>query len=150
MNRTATPFLVVGGLGIVLGGLFSAISAGSPSYLAAWAVAYLVLVVGVAQVVLGLGQARLAVHPPSDGVVSAEVLTYNLANILVLGGSMFSLTSLTWAGAALIVVAMGLFIWAARGSGSKQRWWLYGYRAMIVVILISAPIGIILAHSRMG
>ncbi len=150
MNRTATPFLVIGGLGIVLGGLFSAISAGSPSYLAAWAVAYLVLVVGVAQVVLGMGQARLAVHAPSEGVVSAEVLTFNLANILVLGGSMFSLTSLTWVGAALIVVAMGLFIWAARGSASEQRWWLYGYRAMIVVILVSAPIGIILANSRMG
>ncbi|MDN5880579.1 MAG: hypothetical protein ACTHWW_00790 [Arthrobacter sp.] len=150
MNRTATPFLVIGGLGMLLGGLFSAISAASPSYLAAWAVAYLVLVVGVAQVVLGLGQARLAVKTPSEGFVSAEVLTYNLANIAVLGGSMFSLTLLTWIGAGLIVVAMGLFIWAARGAASEQRWWLYGYRAMIVIILVSAPIGIILANSRMG
>lgn len=150
MNRTATPFLVIGGVGILAGGLLSAASAASPSYLASWAVAYLVLVVGFAQLLLGVGQAQLAVRRPPAGLVAAEVLAFNLANIAVLAGSLASLVVLTWIGAALIVMAMALFIWAARGGGTRHAWLLWLYRAMIVVLLVSAPIGILLAHSRLG
>ncbi|WP_417234277.1 hypothetical protein [Arthrobacter sp.] len=150
MNRTAIPFLVIGGLGILAGGFLSAISAAAPSYLAAWAVAYLVLVVGFAQLLLGIGQDQLAVRRPSGRLVAAEVLTFNLANVAVLAGSLTSIVVLTWIGAALIVVAMALFIWAARGCGGRHRWLLYLFRAMIVILLVSAPIGIVLAHSRMG
>lgn len=150
MNRTAAPFLVIGGLGILAGGFLSAISAAAPSYLASWAVAYLVLVVGFAQLLLGIGQDQLAVRRPSTGLVAAEVLAFNLANVAVLVGSLTSIVVLTWIGAALIVVAMVLFIWAARGGGSRHRWLLYLFRAMVVILLVSAPIGIVLAHSRMG
>lgn len=141
---------MIGGLGVLTGGLLSAFSAAAPSYLASWAVAYLVLVVGFAQLVLGIGQDRLAVRRPRPGLVAAESLTFNLANIAVLAGSLTSLVALTWIGAALIVVAMILFIWAVRGSGSNHRWLLYLFRAMIVILLVSAPIGIVLAHARMG
>lgn len=150
MNRTAAPFLVIGGLGILAGGFLSAISAAAPSYLASWAVAYLVLVVGFAQLLLGIGQDQLAVRRPSAGLVVAEVLAFNLANAAVLVGSLASNMLLTWLGAALIVVAMGLFIWAARGSGGRHQWLLYLFRTMIVILLVSAPIGIVLAHSRAG
>lgn len=150
MNRSAFPFLILGGLGILAGGFLSAVSAASPSYLAAWAVAYLVLVVGFAQLLLGIGQDQLAVRRPSASLVAAEVLAFNLANAAVLIGSLTTTVVLTWVGAALIVVAMALFIWAARGGGSRHRWLLYLFRAMIVVLLVSAPVGIVLAHSRMG
>lgn len=150
MNRSAFPFLILGGLGILAGGFLSAVSAASPSYLAAWAVAYLVLVVGFAQLLLGIGQDQLAVRRPSASLVTAEVLVFNLANAAVLIGSLTTTVVLTWVGAGLIVVAMALFIWAARGGGSRHRWLLYLFRAMIVILLVSAPIGIVLAHSRMG
>lgn len=150
MNRSAFPFLILGGLGILAGGFLSAVSAASPSYLAAWAVAYLVLVVGFAQLLLGIGQDQLAVRRPSASLVTAEVLALNLANAAVLIGSLTTTVVLTWVGAGLIVVAMALFIWAARGGGSRHRWLLYLFRAMIVILLVSAPIGIVLAHSRMG
>lgn len=150
MSRTATPFIVIGGLGLVAGGLLSAISAGSPSYLASWAVAYLVLVVGVAQLALGIGQDRLAPGTPAPGLISAELLAFNLANLAVLAGSLFAVLALTWVGAVLIVVAMALFIWAVRGGTSEHRGLLWLYRAVVAVLLVSAPIGIILAHSRLG
>src|SRR6185312_5665535 len=150
MSRTATPFIVIGSLGILAGGLLSAISAASPSYLASWAVAYLVLVVGAAQLVLGLGQDRLAAGDVAPGTISAELLAFNLANIAVLAGSLFAVVTLTWVGAALIIVAMALFIWAVRGSTSEHRGLLWLYRMVVVVLLISAPIGIVLAQSRMG
>lgn len=150
MHRSTTPFIVIGALGILCGGLLSAISAAAPTYLASWAVAYLVLVVGFAQLLLGIGQDQLAVRRPSAGLVAAEVLSFNLANLAVLVGSLTTAVVLTWTGAALMVVAMALFIWAARGSASRHRWLLHLFRAMIVVLLVSAPIGIILAHSRMG
>lgn len=122
MNRSAFPFLILGGLGILAGGFLSAVSAASPSYLAAWAVAYLVLVVGFAQLLLGIGQDQLAVRRPSASLVAAEVLVFNLANAAVLIGSLTTTVVLTWVGAGLIVVAMALFIWAARGGGSRHRW----------------------------
>ncbi|WP_372697502.1 hypothetical protein [Arthrobacter sp. JSM 101049] len=150
MSRAATPFIVIGSLGVLAGGLLSAISAASPSYLASWAVAYLVLVVGAAQLVLGLGQDRLAAGEVAPGVISAELLAFNLANIAVLAGSLFAVVALTWLGAALIIVSMALFIWAVRGSTSEHRGLLWLYRVVVVVLLVSAPIGIVLAHSRMG
>jgi hypothetical protein len=150
VNRSAAPFLAIGGAGILAGGLVSAASAASPSYLASWTVAYLVLVVGFAQVLLGIGQAQLAARRPPAALVLAEVLAFNLANVAVVAGSLASLVVLTWVGALLIVVAMALFIWAARGGPTGNRGLLWLYRAMIVLLLVSAPIGIILAHSRIS
>ncbi|TAL95934.1 MAG: hypothetical protein EPN69_05000 [Rhodanobacter sp.] len=54
---SALPFLVVCALAIVGGGALAAAMAHAPSRKLMWAVAYLVLVVGVTQAALGVGQA---------------------------------------------------------------------------------------------
>ncbi|TAM69405.1 MAG: hypothetical protein EPN48_08545 [Microbacteriaceae bacterium] len=139
------PFVVIGGVGIVLGGAISAATALSPSYTASWAVAYIVLVAGVAQLVLGIGQARLAGEQPSGRVIAAEAVTFNLANLAVLFGTMLAWTAVVWVGAALIVVALILFVWGVRGARTDNRLMLYGFRIMVAILIVTTPIGLVIA-----
>jgi putative Mn2+ efflux pump MntP len=148
VQRSAIPFLILGGVSVIVGGLLSAAAAPAPSYTASWAVAYIVLVAGVAQLVLGLGQARLAPHQPSARVVAVEAIAFNLAHVAVLLGTVIGSPWIVDVGAALIVVALGLFIWSVRGVSTGSRWVLYGFRAVILIVLITTPIGVILAHLK--
>jgi len=150
VNRTAIPFLVVGGISIIAGGVISAVAAASPSYIASWAVAYIVLVAGVAQLVLGIGQAQLTSTQSPTWVIVAEAVALNLANVAVLIGSLAEIRVLSYIGAALLVIALVLFVWAVRGNHSRNRWLLYAFRAIVVILAVTAPIGLVIAHSRMG
>lgn len=150
VNRSAIPFVVIGAASVLLGGVLSAASAGSPSYTASWAVAYIVLVAGAAQLVLGIGQAELASKRPSAALIAAQVLALNLSNVAVLLGTLIGTTMLTYTGAGLLVVALAMFIWAVRGARKHRTWLLYGFRFMVAVLLVSAPIGLVIAHSRAG
>ena len=139
------PFALIGSLSVVLGGLLSAISAGAPSYLSSWSVAYLVLVAGVGQLVLGVGQALLATAQLSPRLIAAQVLTFNIANVAVLAGTAITQTVLVYIGGGAFVVALALFVWGVRSSRTHNKWALYGFRAMLALLLISTPIGLILA-----
>ena len=146
LSRPAVmPFALIGTLSIVLGGLLSAISAGTPSYLASWSVAYLVLVVGVGQLVLGIGQALLATAQLSPRLIAAQVLTFNVANVAVLAGTAITQPVLVYVGGGAFVVALALFVWGVRNSRTHNKWALYGFRAMLTILLISTPIGLILS-----
>ena len=149
VHRSAIPFLLLGGVSVIAGGLLSAATALSPSYTASWAVAYIVLVAGVAQLVLGIGQAYLAPHQPSSRVVAVEAIAFNLAHVAVLAGTLVTAAWIVDIGAALIVVALALFIWSVRGTGIGNRWVLYrAFRAMIVIVLVTTPIGLVIAHTK--
>lgn len=145
MNRSVVPFAVIGAIGVIAGGLVSAAAAGSPSYNSSWSVAYLILVVGVAQFVLGLGQAYLAPSPPSGQLISAEIIALNLANIAVLVGTIFEWTVLVFAGSVLFIVALALFLWAVRIANSSHIGLLYGFRTIVAVLIVSAGVGLVIA-----
>lgn len=148
MHRSAIPFLLLGGVSVIAGGLLSAATALSPSYTASWAVAYIVLVAGVAQLVLGIGQAYLAPRQPSSRVVAVEAIAFNFAHVAVLAGTLVTAAWIVDIGAAFIVVALALFIWSVRGTGIGNRWVLYAFRTMIVIVLVTTPIGLVIAHLR--
>ncbi len=150
MNRTGIPFLVVGGISIIVGGSVSAAAAPSPSYTSSWAVAYIVLVAGVAQLVLGIGQAQLASKKLSTWLIVSEVLALNLANIAVLAGTLAVMPVVSYIGASLLVIALVLFVWAVRGANTQAKWLLYAFRAVVVILAVTAPIGLVIAHSRLG
>ena len=133
VHRPARPFIVIGGAAIVGGGLVSAASALTPSYTASWAVAYLVLVVGVAQLILGLGQSSLATKRLTGGMIVGEAVAFNLGNVGVLAGTVFGQPVVLYLGAALIVAAQALFLWAVLGGNPSRRVLRWGYRALIVV-----------------
>lgn len=154
--RPALPFVLLGVACVVAGGLVSAATALSPSEHGAWAAAYLVLVGGVAQVGLALGQALLAPRPPSPAVVRAEFAAWNLGNVSVLVGTLARLPWLLYLGGVLLVVALGLVVLGVpgrRGAASaaprwRLDWPLFAFRALVMLLLVSIPVGLVLAAVR--
>jgi hypothetical protein len=82
----------------------AAVTARYPTESGTWAVAYLVLVAGVAQIALGAGQALLAAEMPPLRLVIAEFILWNCANTGVLAGTLLGVEPLIDAGGGLLVV----------------------------------------------
>lgn len=144
--RAAAPFAAIGSVCIVGGGLLAAVTAHAPSEHATWAVAYLVLVCGVAQVVVGAGQAALVSSARSARARWAELIAWNLGNAGVIAGTVADQLWLTVLGSALLAVSLALFLVASRGAARTVLVMLY--RVVLVVVLISIPVGITLAAIR--
>ncbi len=142
-DRWAPSFLV-GAAGIVAGGLVAAIAATSPSENGIWASAYLVLVVGVAQIALGLGQSWLAEIPPSQQAILAEVAVFNLGNAAVIGGTFIDRTWLVDIGGILLIAALAMYLGATRRA--RGGWVLAAYRVLVAFVLVSIPVGLVLAR----
>lgn len=134
---------------ISAGGLISAVTASAPTQHSAWAVAYLVLVVGLAQGALGLGQAWLADDAPLRRLVITECITFNLGNTGVLLGTLFSLPVLVDAGGVALVIALTFFLRGVRGAWTGN-WLRVLYRISVAILLVSIPVGLVLAHLRAG
>jgi hypothetical protein len=123
------------------------VTAISPTRHTTWAAAYLVLVVGVAQLGIGTGQALLAPKVPSRGLVMAELLTWDIGNAGVIAGTLMNRTSLVDLGGTLLATSLVLFILGARGHKGRNRWPLYLYRLLITIVLVSIPIGLVISRS---
>jgi hypothetical protein len=145
--KTAAPFVLLGVAAVIAGGLVSAFTATTPTRQVAWLVAYLVLVVGVAQIGLGAGQAWLAARPLGGRLLAAEFLGFTLGNAGVAAGTMLSLPILVDAGGVLLVVSLALFLWGVRRP-VRGGWLRYLYRGLVVLLLVSIPIGLVLAQIR--
>jgi hypothetical protein len=147
----AAPFAIVGVACVVAGGLISAAVASSPSENSSWAVAYLVLIGGVAQVALGVGQSRLAGTAPSRRILTAEFVCWNAGNAAVITGQLLGYPWVIDAGGAMLVAALALLFRGVRGSTagtSAETWLLYAYRVILLIVLISIPIGLVLGHIK--
>jgi hypothetical protein len=121
----------------------AAATAFTPSYLASWAVAYLVLVVGVAQIALGLGQAWLAREPLAARTVTWEVVGFNLGHVGVLAGQLLGVLLFTVLGSVLLVAFLAVMIGAVRGSARSG--WRYAYWLVAAILLVSIPTGVLIA-----
>lgn len=141
----ALPFLTLGAAAIVFGGLFSAATARMATYHSAWSVAYVVLVVGVAQVALGLGQWWLASHQLSAGFLAGELVAFNVGNAGVILGTLLGASLWVDAGSALLVIALVCFGWGVRSSRRRGPA-LWTYWTLIVLLLVSVVIGLIFAN----
>lgn len=148
MNRSAIPFAVIAIISIIAGGFISAVTAFSPSYTASWAVAYLILVAGVAQLALGAGQIWLAAKPPSKSLVIAEIVAFNLANIATLLGTIISSLALVYFGAVLMIISLALFLRGVWIADRKHILLLYAYRAIVFILMVSAGIGLVIASVK--
>lgn len=142
----AVAFAATGAACVVAGGLLAAVTAHAPTEGATWAVAYLVLVAGVGQVALGVGQAVLSARTLPPRLLTAELIAWNGGNAAVLAGTLLGIRPLLDAGSGLLVVALVLFAHHTRGGGGPQLL-LLAYRALVGVVLVSIPIGLLLARS---
>lgn len=145
-RHAAMPFLTLGIAAVVLGGMFSAVTARSATYHSAWFVAYLVLVVGVAQVGLGLGQWWLSSKPLPVGVLMAELVIFNFGNAGVILGSVLEASLWVDVGSALVVISLGIFGWAV-WPARRQGVVLWMYWALVVLLMASVIVGLFFAHA---
>ncbi|HET7414823.1 MAG TPA: hypothetical protein VFI97_03905 [Arthrobacter sp.] len=159
MNHTLSPalqtsspglFKVIGTAWIVSGGLVAAVTSPLRLEHGSWAAAYSVLVAGVAQYAFGTAQGALAPSRPSDRTIAAELAAWNFGSAAVIGGTVVRVPLIVDGGGLLLVVALALMIRTVRGRGSGPAWALWTYRILLVVILVSIPIGLTLAHLRAG
>jgi len=144
--RTAMPFVLVAALAVVGGGMLSAAMAHAPCRTAMWAVAYLVLVVGVVQAVLGVGQALLSQQGPGARIRAVEWLAFNAGNTGVIAGTVVSSWPLVLAGTLLFVLALAIFLHATRTA--RRGWPAHAYRLLIVCMGGSAIVGLLLSATR--
>lgn len=147
-SAPALPFLVIGGACIVAGGLVSAVTGPLALSHGSWLAAYLVLVAGCAQIALGALQQRLAVSGPSPRVRGAQLGLFNVGNAAVIIGTLLAAPFVVDAGGLLLVAALAAFLIALRGSRPGVAVWVF--RALVIVLLASIPIGLVLAHLRAG
>lgn len=130
---------------VILGGLVAAVTTPAGWVHGAWAAAYLVLVTGVAQAGLGLGQAVLATNPPSTGLVSAELACWNVGSAAVILGTVAGTPAVVSAGGVLLVVALAMFVYGVRGRAQRRLLW--PYRLLVLLLLVSIPVGLVLSWS---
>jgi len=145
----ATIFLIFSVLAIMGGGLISVFTARKPTRQTAWVSAYLVLVVGIIQ--LGLVSAWHKLGQPETGMMLAALIVYNFGNASIIAGTLLKkqlsyYLALVNLGGALIALAMALLLTAVRNS--SVSWTLAGFIVLVVIILISMPIGLVLSSRR--
>ena len=153
--RPIAPWLILGVATTVAGGLVAAAVAHDPTEKPVWASAYLVLVAGLSQIALALGRGLLAPRPPQSAVIARDFTVFALGNAGVLIGTLTDTLWLVDVGGVLLVMALGLMIWGVRaGPGGdtpthQPAWWvglLWLYRVLVLVLLVSIPIGLVLAR----
>ncbi|WP_338751511.1 hypothetical protein [Janibacter alittae] len=133
----------LGGVAVVLGGLVAAVTGPLGWAKGSWAAAYLVLVLGVAQ--YSMGRLRPAgPRPARPGWV--QLGAWNLGSLMVLGGTLASTPLLVDLGSVLLVVALGLALLTPVPAGRAPVALLY--RALLLVLAVSIPVGVVLSHLR--
>lgn len=146
--KSASAFVIFGFVAIIAAGFLAAATASIPQRQILWAVAYLVLIVGIAQIGLGAGQAWLAQQPPRAPMLTAQFIAFNLGNAGVIGGTFADSPFVVDAGGLALVVSLILFVWGTRGSA--RNWLKTAYWILLVILIVSIPIGLILSHLRVG
>lgn len=142
----AALFGTLGITAVVAGGLLAAFSARRPTRLKAWVSAYLVLVVGIIQFGLAVGWQRLGGHDAQAALVAFGL--YNAGNAAVVAGTSLCrrLPVLVKAGGGALGLAMALLAWTARGVAPS--WTLAWFLALVLVVVASAPAGLVLSARR--
>ncbi len=148
--RPAVPFVVVGSVAIIAGGMVAAVSRPTEFGHGPWLAAFLVLVAGVAQIALGAGQSWLADQPVTAGVVRLELVSWNVSVLATIVGTLVDAPVLTTIGGVSMVLALAVFLRAVRVACFAPRWAVKTYRVLVGVILVSTPVGLVLAWTRTG
>ena len=144
------PFAVAGAGAIVAGGvLASAIAAPAPTRHGVWAVAYLVLVLGVGQLVIGAGQALLAAEPPTPGRAAIIAAAFNVSGAAIVLGVVTDHVVVFEAGSALLFVVLAAALYRVRRS-AQRGWALWIYRLFIAALIVSIPIGMLITTAGRG
>lgn len=146
----ALGFAAVAGLMIVAGGLVAAINSAAPFAHGSWLAAYLVLVGGVAQLLLGVGCLALPAPKLSARLRSAQLGLWNAGNTSVAAGVLTGAVGLVIIGSVVLLVALAGFALGAGPAPTNGRGRLFLYRTAILALAWSVVIGSLLADTPKG
>lgn len=150
----AAPLRVTGTGCVVLGGVIAAVTGPLDLGHGSWLAAYLVLVGGVTQYAMGEARARHPGFTQRVAWVRTQFGGWNLGNALVITGTLVGDARLVDLGSVLLVAALALAGHAsrraARSSGARAKMTLFdgAYRAWLIVLAASIPVGIVLSYLR--
>lgn len=147
LTTPAQAHLVLGTASIVLGGLVAAVTGPFGWEKGSWAAAYLVLVTGVAQYVMGRRRAGAAA-PDRDGWL--QLATWNLGSLAVILGALVRQPLIVDLGSLVLLPALALALRTDLRLGAGSRAVTAGYRLLLLALLVSIPIGMLLTHLRNG
>lgn len=143
---SAMPWLVTSALAVLAGGLTAAVVAHAPTQPLVWMSAYLVLVAGLGQAGLGVGQAMLSTRLASRRFVAVQWVVLNAANAGVVAGTLLGQAWLVATGITGFVLALAMFL---RGvHGNRGGWQVQLFRAMVALLTVSAMVGMALSLFR--
>jgi hypothetical protein len=146
--RDALPFRVLALAWVITGGLVAAVTGPLGLAHGSWSAAFQVLVGGVMQGALGIAPAHLAARPVRGAMLRAQLGSWNLGCLAVIGGTLLTAPLLVDAGGLLLVGAMALMIRAVGRGARGPAWARWLFRAALVVTAVSIPVGLVLAHLR--
>ena len=146
--------ILLGYAGIVAGGLVAAVTGPLGWERGSWVAAYLVLVGGLAQVALGWMPGALG-GPDAGRGGWVVVAAWNLGNALVIAGTLLGAPVGVDAGSVLLLTALVLAIGdllrlhrTQPAGGSSTRLLGRAYLGLLILLTLSIPVGIALAHLR--
>lgn len=143
-------FTAAAGAMIVGGGLVAAINSAAPFAHGSWLAAYLVLVGGVAQLLLGVGCLGLPAPRLSARLRQAQLGLWNAGNAAVAGGVLANAVGLVLVGSLVLLGALVGFAVGAGSASSNARGRVILYRVAILGLASSVVIGSVLANSSPG
>lgn len=153
----AAALTIIGVVCVVLGGLVAAVTGPLDLVHGSWAAAYLVLVAGAAQTAMGRARTWWPETERSRSRGWLQLGCWNAGSALVIGGTLTSAPLLVDIGSVLLVVALVLALLGTRSesTGTPSETPLstlvaWGYRALLLVLALSIPVGIVLSHLRHG
>jgi hypothetical protein len=149
-DRYSWAFAAVSGALIVAGGLVAAVNSAAPFAHGSWLAAYLVLVGGVAQLLLGVGCLGLPVPRLSARLRGAQLGLWNVGNAVVVGGVLVDAVGVVVVGSLVLLGALGGFAVGGGPTRRDGRGRVIIYRIVILGLAGSVVIGAAMAHASPG
>jgi hypothetical protein len=141
LDRSTVRFLASASVLIVAGGAVAAVNSAAPSGHGSWLAAYLVLVGGVSQVVLGVGRLALRAPRPTPALLRAQLVLWNLGSLAVPAGVLADAPTLVTVGSVALLSALALFASGASGLRREVRVRAVVYLAIVVGLAASVVVG---------
>ncbi len=145
-------WVTCGAVFVILGGLVAAVTGPLALPRGSWLAAYLVLVCGVPQYLIGRGTLR-------PGVLRAgwpSLVAWNAGNAAVIVGTLLTAPYVVDVGGVLLLLVLVALLVSLlrrrpavgeRRAAGVRRWLLIGF---LLALTVSIPIGLVLAHLRAG
>lgn len=146
--RSGVVFVAVGSVLIVAGGLVAAVTRPTGFEQGPWVAAFLVLVGGVAQILIGGGQAALVTEPPTGTTLSIELTTWNVGCAATLIGTLIASPPVTTLGGVALIGSLVVFLVTVLRAGAHPGWARTAYVTVVGFVLVSTPVGLVLAWVR--